>query len=91
MISGPITVEFQDERQVQRILFLLHRDLARVVGNEVLATEQLEAHNRREIRLSGRQREKAQQTVNTTPEQEQVIRGAQSVLRDALKNAQQGR
>lgn len=79
---------FTDEKEVQRCLLLLHRDLARVVGNEVLATEQLEAHRAGTNRLSGRMREKAEQTVKTTPEQERVIRGAQRALRDALKHAQ---
>lgn len=83
-----IEATFNDEKEVQRILYLLHRDLARVVGNQVLAEEQLEAHKVGAIRLSGRMRQRAEQTVATTPEQERVLRGAQNALRDALKHAQ---
>jgi len=83
-----IEAVFTDEKEVQRILYLLHRDLARVVGNQVIAEEQLEAHKSGAIRLSGRMRERAERTVQTTPEQERVLRGAQNALRDALKHAQ---
>lgn len=86
-MSTRIEATFDDEQQVQRLLFLLHRDLARVVGNQVLAEEQLEAH-RNGHRLSGRQRERAERTVATTPDQERVLRGAQAALRDALKQMQ---
>lgn len=85
-----IDASFSSEQEVQRCLLLLHRDLARVVGNQVLAEEQLEMHKNGTIRLSGRMRSRAQQTLDTTPEQERVIRGAQTALRDALKHAQKG-
>lgn len=83
-----ITATFQNEEEVQRILFLLHRDLARVVGNQILAQEKLDDHQSGVRRLSGRMREKAQQTVETTPKQEEVIRNAQGALQDALKRFQ---
>lgn len=82
-----IEVVFQDENEIQRCLYLLHRDLARVVGNQVLADEQLEAHKSGRDRLSGRMLDKARQVVATTPKQERIIKGAQSALRDGLKQA----
>lgn len=80
-----IVVEFDNEQQVQRLLYLANRDLCRSVGAEVLAREKLEAQQEGD-RLPGRIRKNAAQTVESAPQQQEVLEGAMDAMKLGLKS-----
>ena len=84
-----IVCEFDDEQQVQRLLFLVHQDLARVVGNIVLSEEKLDDAKAAGIRLPGRIRTKAVEVLKTAPDQEKRLRATQEALQAGLKAARE--
>lgn len=81
-----ILVEFDNEQQVQRLLYLANRDLCRSVGAEVLAKEKLESQDGGD-RLPGRIRKNAVQTVESAPQQQEVLEGAMDAMKSGLKSA----
>ncbi len=80
------TIEL-DIPEIQRMLYLIHRDLARVEGNIVLARRKLDSARIGSYSLPGNVRKKAVQTIETAPAQAQVLYGAQYALQQALKVA----
>lgn len=79
-----IVVEFDSEQQVQRLLYLANRDLCRSVGAEVLAKEKLESMQEG-AKLPGRIKKNAVQTVESAPQQQEVLEGAMDALKLGLK------
>ena len=87
-----IDVKFNNPQEIHRILHLVHRDLARVRGNILMAGERLEANRNRDPnqkQLPGSVRKQAEDTLRTGPEQQRVLEGAQEALRDALAKARE--
>lgn len=82
-----IVVEFASEKQIQRILYLANRDLCRTVGAEVLAREKLESMQEG-VKLPGRIKKNAVQTVESAPQQQEVLEGAIEALKLGLKAMQ---
>lgn len=80
-----IVVEFDNEQQVQRLLYLANRDLCRSVGAEVMAKEKLDSQQETGQRLPGRIRKNAVQTIETAPQQQEVLEGAMDALKLGLK------
>lgn len=70
------------EQQVQRLMYLANRDLCRVVGAQVIASEKLD-----DGKLSGRQRSKAVQAVDNAPKHEETLGHAMSALQSGLAAA----
>lgn len=79
-MSAPVIVEFKDKREIDRILLLLSQDRARIVGHRVIAEETLADPS-----VSGGKRDRARQIIETTPEQEKVVRDAQQACREGLR------
>lgn len=75
-------VRFTDVEQINRTLLLIHRDLARVMGEIQIAQERLSDTTR----LSGRMRKKAQSVLESAPRQEAVLRAAQEAMRATLRD-----
>lgn len=71
------------EKQIQRLIYLAHRDLCRVEGAILLAQERLDDRDN----LSGNQRKQALQTIKAGPEQSDVLEGALEALRGSLRDA----
>lgn len=85
-------VAFESEQALQRVSYLIHRDLARTLGNIQIAQERLVEAQQTRNSLPGNQRRKAVQVLATAPEQAQVLRGAQEAVQSALRAARnQGR
>lgn len=85
-----LIAEFKDPKEVQRLLHLVHRDLARVRGNILIAQERLaEEELAGKGILPGSMRKQAYQTIETGPEQQRVLEGAQNALRAALTAARE--
>lgn len=82
-----IIAEFGNEQEIQRILYLVHQDIARCEGNIILAQRKMDRHTSGEAPLAGRMRRKAAQVLDTTPAQIEVLVGAQNALRTALREA----
>lgn len=82
------TVTFKSTKEIQRLLHLVHRDLARVRGNILIASERLEAeeHAGKPI-LAGTMRKQAQRIMESGPDQQKVLEDAQNALRAALNDA----
>lgn len=78
-----IPVKAMTEKEIQRLIYLAHRDLCRVEGAVLLAREKLEA----EGNLSGNQRKQAVMTIKAGPEQAEVLEGALAALRGSLREA----
>lgn len=85
-MSTEISVTLEHEG-IERILFLIHRDLARVRGNIIMAEEKLESFKDPNVKVPGRIRDKAQRTLQTAPKQQAVLEAAQGALQDALREA----
>lgn len=81
-----ISVEFPNEQTAQRVMYLLFRDLARVEGSIVLAKERLDPNGMLHT-ASGSQRRSAVQTLDSAPEQAQVIRDAYSAMQAGMRDA----
>lgn len=89
---GGFEVVFESEQALQRVSYLIHRDLARTLGNIQIAQERLVEAQQTRNSLPGNQRRKAVQVLATAPEQAQVLRGAQEAVQSALRAARnQGR
>lgn len=78
-----------EHSEIQRLLYLVHRDLARVRGNIVMAEEKLEEMKDPNHKAPGRIRKKALQTIATAPEQRAVLEGAQEALQEALRQGRE--
>jgi hypothetical protein len=74
------TVTFDSEQEVQRLIYLAHRDLCRIEGALVIAERRLEDRDN----LAGRMRRNAVQTVESAPAQIQTINAALEALRGSL-------
>lgn len=84
------TVTFKSTKEIQRLLHLVHRDLARTRGNIVIAQERIDAEKAsdRPI-LPGSMRKQALRILETGPEQQKILEDAQNALRAALVEARE--
>lgn len=85
-----ITVQFNSIQEIHRVLHLVHRDLARVRGNILMAQERLDYDKNRgpnEKGLPGNVRKQSYKVLESGPEQQQVLEAAQEALRAALADA----
>jgi hypothetical protein len=83
--GGRLVVEFGSIQEVNRVAYLVYRDLARVEGSRVLAQEQFSEAEAEGRRLPGRMRAKAKATLDAAPEQARVLRGARAAIQRALR------
>lgn len=81
-----ILVEFDDIRQVDHLLHLVFRDVARAEGSLVIAERRLKAHTEGAQSLPGNMRRSAVQCVESAPEQIRVLWDTHAALRRARKN-----
>lgn len=87
--GGKFVVEFSSVQEINRVAYLVHRDLARVEGSVVLAKELFSEAEEEGRRLPGRVRSKAKATLDAAPEQARVLRGARAALQRALRVARE--
>jgi hypothetical protein len=92
-LSGKTVAIFDDDQEVQRALYLVHRDLCRVLGNIVIAQERVEADEHSDDddeRPTGRQRQKAHDTLRSAPQQAVNLRKTQRALQKAVLASRRG-
>lgn len=70
--------------EIERLNLLVHQDLARVRGNQVMAEEKLS-----KSKLAGNIRKRAIDTINGTPHQRAVLEGAREALSEGMKICRQ--
>lgn len=88
--ADELTATFGSEQQVQRLIYLAHRDLCRVEGSIVLAQEKLDNDGiNNEKRLPGNVRKRAEETVNAGPKEATVLEDAIEALRECLRKGRE--
>lgn len=79
-----VHIEFETEQEAQRVLYLLHQDLAKSEGSVVLAQQTLDAYTEGE-KVGGHKREQAEKTLRSAPKHIATVRAAQKAVRAGLE------
>lgn len=86
MARAHVIVVFPSEQAAQRAMYLVQRDLCRVRGAILMAEERLEVLETTG-KLPGSQRRAARQTIESAPDQANVLGEAYEAFQAGLKQA----